>query len=381
MRKRDLFAVLFLAALILADIGCAGLKRVKRLFIEEEKSGLLLTFAGDIMAHEVNFKMKDYNAIYEDLKDFLKSDDLTFANMETPVCNTLPMSTYPSFNVHSSYLEAAFKGGFDVLSFANNHTNDQGITGIEGTLNAASNLKNKAEAEEKKFFYSGLYRKDETEMRPEIIKVKNKTVLFLAVSEISNSYDSSIKHFYYSPPSGKGRAALLEKIKAFKKNTPCDLFILSIHVNEKEYIRSAEKAKKEWFKKLAESGADIVWAHHPHVMQDWEETELDCGKKAFFMYSMGNFVSGQRMKINTGNPSHFREYTGDSVLLRVEIPETGNLTFCVKPLPVTCYKSPKGFVMKPLTEEWIQTLSGSEKKYFKKRLELMQDYLPITHRK
>ena len=89
-----------------------------------------LTFAGDIMAHTENWSMSDYSRIYQDVSSLLRNDDLTFANFETPVSNSLPLSTYPRFNVHSSYLDAAVEAGFDVFSLANNHSNDQGLAGV-----------------------------------------------------------------------------------------------------------------------------------------------------------------------------------------------------------------------------------------------------------
>jgi poly-gamma-glutamate synthesis protein (capsule biosynthesis protein) len=91
---------------------------------EPPRPPLVLTFAGDIMAHTVNFMMDDYRRIYEDLRPVLTADDLSFGNLETPVADSLPMSTFPSFNVHSAYLRAAVDGGFDVFSLANNHAND-----------------------------------------------------------------------------------------------------------------------------------------------------------------------------------------------------------------------------------------------------------------
>ena len=95
---------------------------------------LVLTFAGDLMAHTVNFNMNEYDLIYKDVEKILYSDDLSFVNIETPVCDALPLSTYPCFNVHTPYLRAAVQAGFDMLGFANNHTNDHGTTGIDGTL-------------------------------------------------------------------------------------------------------------------------------------------------------------------------------------------------------------------------------------------------------
>ncbi|WP_187615191.1 CapA family protein [Treponema phagedenis] len=100
-------------------------------------------------------------------------------------------------------------------------------------------------------------------------------ILFLSVTEILNSYDASMKRLNYSPPTKKGRAQLLENIKKMRKENPCDLFVLSLHLYEEEYKRTVLESKKKWFRQLAENGIDIVWAHHPHVMQEWTIAEIE----------------------------------------------------------------------------------------------------------
>lgn len=379
IKKRIVFPILLQLVFVSILINCASLKNKKE--NEEKRKFLSLTFCGDIMAHDVNFMMKDYNAIYDDIHDFLNSDDLTFGNIEMPVCDELPMSTYPRFNVHSPYIEAAVKGGFDIFSMANNHTNDQGSKGINGTLKSIDSLKKNLALKGKKIYYSGLYKNKDEEMKPEIILHKGWNIVFLSVSEISNSHDESIKRFYYSSPSRSGRKKLLEKIRKIREENPCSIFVLSLHLHEEEYLRTVSAEKKAWFKELANNGADIIWAHHPHVMQEWEEVKLSNGKKAFFMYSMGNFISGQRNKINLNNPAHYREYTGDAALLRLEIERNNEniINFRFTPFFITCYKSEKGLIIKEFTKSWIETLSKNEQLYFKKRIKLMKEYLPIKN--
>ena len=203
-----------------------------------------------------------------------------------------------------------------------------------------------------------------------------------------------------------------------RTENPCDLFVISLHVDEKEYGRTVLKAKRNWFKALAAAGADIVWANHPHVLQGWEivdieyedehinslffpqteeaenrppETEkkqpkqpapkpLKFRKKAFFMYSMGNFISGQRRRPNYKNPQHYWEYTGDSALMQLKFPKGAGFDFAkaeVTPVLITAYNGTDGIVVKRLTPEWASALPEPEKSYYLKRLELMKATLPI----
>ena len=129
--KKNLKSYLFLfitaAVFVLNSCNSTEISESKLSEKKDDISELVLSFSGDIMAHDVNFKMKDYNRIYDDVRDILLNDDLSFGNVETPVCEERPLSTFPCFNIHKDYLKAAIDGGFDVFSFANNHTNDQGI--------------------------------------------------------------------------------------------------------------------------------------------------------------------------------------------------------------------------------------------------------------
>ncbi len=329
---------------------------------------LVLTFAGDIMAHTPNFKMRDYSRIYDDIRTYLKGDDFTFGNLEMPVADTLPMSTYPRFNVHSSYLQAAIDGGFDVFSLANNHSNDQYYAGIDGTLSAFSSRPLS--------HYSGLRRSENEELQPRLILHNGWRILFLSVTEILNSHDKTMDRVYYSSPGDKGRALLLSSLKQMTLDIPHDVFILSLHVNQPEYERTVRQSTRDWFAELADAGVDVVWAHHPHVMHEWEQTGLH-----FFMYSMGNFISGQRYTPNTNDPGADREYTGDAVLLRLSLSryagERGFDKIEHVPVLITNQTLNNGdVVVRRLTNEFIQSLPQTWKTYYAKRKELMESYLP-----
>ncbi|UTC76212.1 CapA family protein [Treponema sp. OMZ 792] len=338
---------------------------------------ITLSFSGDIMAHDVNFKMKDYNRIYDDIRDILLNDDLTFGNIETPICEEKPLSSFPFFNVHRDYLRAAIDGGFDVFAFANNHTNDQGIKGIDGTIKSFAALKE--EYKYKELFSSGLKNKEDEDFKPVLIEKKDWKILFLSVTELVNFHGKSKQRLYYSDPSKAGREKLLLYIKKMREENPCDIFILSLHLSEAEYGLKVLESKKTWFKSLADAGVDIVWAHHPHVVQDWELAETESNKKAFFMYSMGNFISGQRWKVNYADPAYYREYTGDSAIMQLKLKKIDGILQSemeAKPVLITNYNEKGAPVIKRFTKEWIETLSEKERVYYLKRLELMKAYLP-----
>ena len=383
MKKNLKFYYFLFAAVILILSSCTSTSKASK------TSELTLSFSGDIMAHDVNFKMKDYNRIYDDVRDILLNDDLSFGNVETPVCEERPLSTFPSFNVHKDYLRAAIDGGFDVFAFANNHTNDQGIQGIDGTIKSFNALKK--EYKNKELFSSGLKNREDEDFKPVLIEKKGWKILFLSVTEHINSHDKSKHRLYYSEPTKARRKKLLLSIKKMREENPCDIFILSLHLSEEEYGLKVLDTKKAWFRALAAAGADVVWAHHPHVLQDWELSEVELlneetpdsssklKKNAFFMYSMGNFISGQRWKVNYADPAYYREYTGDSIIMQLRLKKTKGILqpeIEAKPILITNYNEKDAPVIKRFTQEWVETLPEKERAYYLKRLELMRAYLP-----
>ena len=369
----------------------------------DKGKNIILSFSGDIMAHDVNFNMKNYNKIYDDVKEFLLSDGLSFGNIEMPVCDELPLSTYPRFNVHSDYLKAAIDAGFDIFSLANNHTNDQYEQGIHGTIASFQKLQKDFATKNRLLYASGVRQKSSDDMQPVFIEKNGFRILFLAVTEILNSYDMSKRLVYYS--SIKDSKSLAKKIQKMREQMPCDLFVLSLHVDEKEYKRDVLPEKRERFKLFAKAGADIIWANHPHVVQGWEEFRIEedllipsfknhssqdihsslqqkvkgplkIRRRAFFMYSLGNFISGQRRNPNLHNPEYYREYTGDTVLMQLKIKkrnELGALKMEVHPILLTVHNGNDGIVIKQFKTEWMNSLPAIEQNYYKKRFELMKE--------
>ena len=53
--------------------------------------------------------------------------------------------------------------------------------------------------------------------------------------------------------------------------------------------------QKKLYHKMIDWGADIIFGGHPHVVEPAETVEKD-GDKKLIIYSMGNFISNQRIE-------------------------------------------------------------------------------------
>ncbi len=344
---------------------------------------LELSFIGDIMAHDVNFKMKDYSVMYENVAANLQSDDITFGNLEVPVVDNLPYSTYPNFNVHKEYVEAAINAGVDVFSLANNHSNDQGSDGALATINAMEKLRQKYRKDSGRSITFGGMRKTTFDgLEVQMIYKNNLRIAFVCVTEILNIYNASrhkVQFYYYNK---EYRQEFIEKVSQIKMKTKCDLLVLSIHVAEPEYVREIPDLRKEYFRRLADCGADIIWAHHPHVVQPWEKYITKNEREAVIMYSMGNFVSGQRYRMNYKKPESPREYTGDSYILKVSVQRRWRderYGYELTPIQITTKVdySTGDIRLFEFTEDFVNEQEPKLQDYYKKRFNLMKEQLGI----
>lgn len=272
-----------------------------------------LTFAGDLMAHDINFKTKPLTDIYKGVNDILLSDDLSFINLEFPIDEERIQSSYPSFNVHPDYLEAAITSGFDVFSLANNHTNDFGLGSVIKTINNMNLLK-----ERFSIIYSGVYGDGESRFSVETIQVREMTLGYIAITQFNNNYwnkEGAARIYTVDYKNSEESEKFLEFIKEISGNYDC--LILSYH-GGREYLYNTEPDRAEFFDKTIEAGVDIVWAHHPHVLQPWKHFSTDRGDK-LILYSMGNFISGQLAIVDPNEHNENFAATGFSSLFTTEL--------------------------------------------------------------
>ena len=373
--------IAFIYTILIFFIGCSTTSKSseqKSDVVELNKNELSLIFAGDIMAHRPNFSMKDYSKIWKDVKDIIKNSDYAFANIESPVDNSLPFSTFPNFNMQEQYPQEAINAGFNVFSLVNNHSNDQSFSGMMNTIHWAENTQKANYNSSRKVYFNGLNKNKDTPISYTIINHDDWKILFCAVTEILNRNDYK-SYMNYVPYTEKGRNNFIAYVNQIKNETKCDLFILSVHTQEPEYITEVTKKRKEYFYKLLDNGIDIIWANHPHVIQ---ERELFGNKdtkeiKKVIMYANGNTISGQRWEPQFDDPYNQRDYTGDGLLFNIKLEKdnSGIKITETKPYYITTYiNTAWEFVIKKLDQDFIDYLHVVDRKnwatYIQKRKEI-----------
>ena len=343
------------------------------------KDSILLTFAGDIMAHTPNFSRGHYDKIYEDIESLLKESEFAFANLETPVDDDRPYSNYPNFNVQHPYADAAINAGFNVFSLANNHTNDQGLQGIRATKKYFDGVMESTAESERPVYASGLKASPEDPFSICYIEEKGWRILFLAMTEILNTPNYS-SYINYIRTSKAARAEFIKQIGDWREQYPCELFVLSLHCAEPEYILTIDKTQTQFYHDLLDAGVDILWANHPHVAKDWEVlVDEDSVPRKLIFYAMGNSISGQRTNPSFNAPGTARDYTGDGYMaqLRYIRDEQGIHIAHINPVLITTYINPdRLYLIRRLDENFITELREAGRStwatYLEARKKLME---------
>ncbi|MDK2822930.1 MAG: hypothetical protein PWQ67_1933 [Clostridia bacterium] len=248
-----------------------------------------LKAVGDIMVHDVQYRSAynwqdntyDFMPMFEPVQEELKADILV-GNLETTLSGSeLGYSSYPRFNSPDNIAETLKKLGFDLLFTANNHCLDRGELGLKRTLEILD--KNNIQ-------HTGTFVNNTERDKPTIITTNGISFGFLNYTYGTNGLN---------PPKGKEYLVNyleLEKIKVDISNLRplVDMIVIGLHFGN-EYWREPTQEQKNLVHELARAGADIILGTHPHVLQPFEFIVTEHGK-TFVVYSLGNFVSGQKQR-------------------------------------------------------------------------------------
>lgn len=316
-----------------------------KLDIEIHSNEFTIGMIGDILLHHPLYTYTDYNTSFAAVSEKMMSIDFLLANQESlPGGVELGLSGYPLFNSPKHIIRDLKKNGVDMLSIANNHTMDQ--TG-SGLLKAIAHMK------EYDMPYVGAYESMEDSETNRIVKVNGIEVGILAYTYGLNGMPTPVgKDFMVSRID---QQRMIDDVTEMKKHV--DVTVMSVHWGN-EYQLEPTDAQEELAAVLADAGVDIIFGHHPHVLQRYTEI----GKTKVF-YSLGNFYSAQQF--DSTNIGGIAEVTvAKSVIAGRSFIDVG--TPSIYPTAVIRDKDRK-YVVVPLQEAghavefdtgWVESLVG-----------------------
>ncbi len=230
---------------------------------------LTITFGGDVILGrdgQTIFSEDPWGAMTPDGSLTGGDQNWFLVNLESPLGSTTSDTNAngEGYNLCSPSDEAEILkiGGVDIVSVANNHQGDckesvdlsQAIDGLRVV----------------------------SEEQPVILESPAGTVAIVAVDAILKPLDMD---------------SLLASVAELKAKS--DVVIVSLHWGM-EYAGETTPLQRQQAKQLANAKVDVLWGHHPHVLQPAEWVEAENGShRMLALYSLGNLLTDQTMTYET----------------------------------------------------------------------------------
>ena len=310
-------AILYLLCASVLSLWCVAKfiapKPIRFLTTEPPKKVELL-FVGDVMAHSPQLAAAkrgndyDFKGSFRYVKPIFEAADCVIANLETTLTTTPPYTGYPCFKAPASLAVALADAGVDIAVTANNHSLDGGKNGVESTLEILRQ--------------NGIVAVGTTEDNVLRFSVKGVTFALMAYTYGTNGI----------PVTDGVSVHKIDTLQMQKDLASCadaDCRIAFLHWGA-EYARRPNRQQRELVDFLHRAGCQVVIGSHPHTVQ-----RAECRQNEVTVYSLGNFISNQRMR-----------YSDGGVMAKVVVEkDSGGCQFWLDILPVWVRKS--GYVVIP----------------------------------
>jgi gamma-polyglutamate biosynthesis protein CapA len=220
---------------------------------------------------------KDFSWSFQGISSWLSVNDLTLANLESPIIKDCPFGPTGTFTFcgDSRFLPYLKSNKF-IFNLNNNHILNYSFDGLNQTKSFLT-------SETIPAFYDNFL----------IQNINGIKFGFLGYDFITNSK--------------LDRELILQKIKISKPQV--DWLIISVHWGN-EYLPKPELWRIELARQMIDAGADIIHGHHPHV---WQGEEVY--KDKYIFYSLGNFIFDQSWSPETSHSQIARlTFTKDKII-------------------------------------------------------------------
>lgn len=218
----------------------------------------------------------DFTDMIERYKPIIEPYDLAFYNQESILGgSSIGVSNYPRFNSPQEFGDAMVDAGFNLVSLANNHSNDRGTQAL---------LNSNAYWKTKDAITAGTYS---TRDESEAVHVYTRNGIsfgFLAYTYGLNGLNLSSENAYMVDLIDLDKM----KVDVEALRPLVDVLIVSVHFGS-EYQNYPNSIQINIVNKLAAWDVDIVIGNHAHAIQP-----IQWIGKTLVYYALGNFLSGQQ---------------------------------------------------------------------------------------
>lgn len=213
------------------------------------------------------------------IAEVFKNAQLAFVNLESPFAPGPALGYSLVFRAYPAHVTTLTKAGIDFVSFANNHSRNQGSTGIQTTL---------ALLKKNSIAVTGAGSTSSEAYTPRYLKAGDLSVAVLAYTYNEKAPTSSV-----SKPTiaGMDIGRMLTAVKTAKAKGA--FVIVSMHAGT-EYTLTRTTQQTRFARAAIDAGASLVVGHHPHWIQPVEKY-----KGKLILYSLGNLVFDQPWSLET----------------------------------------------------------------------------------
>jgi poly-gamma-glutamate capsule biosynthesis protein CapA/YwtB (metallophosphatase superfamily) len=213
-------------------------------------------------------------------RELTNAADVAFANLECPLTLRGGPQGGIALRADPEAVEGLSDAGFDVLSLANNHSDDYGAIGLLDTI---------AALEEKGIAHVGVEVGTGAPRSATVIDAGGARIAFLAYNHVEPRYRGE--------QGGVHGPVWLEPEVVYdevgRARDQADIVVVSFHWGT-EYIPVPDAFQQEVARRTVEAGAHLVLGHHPHVVGGVAFLE-----QGFVAYSLGNFIFDQPFSVET----------------------------------------------------------------------------------
>ena len=258
-----------LALLLLFVLPSAFAETITLSFIGDCSIGEAIQYRGYENSYTAVLDEHGYDWPFSLVYPILSTDDWTFANLEVVFTTRTkhqdkryPLSALPE------YAQTLLHSGIDVLNTANNHAYDFLMAGYEESMQTLDDL---GVPHFGSFNLGTLQAQD---------LLWTQTVNGIKIGGVGFSY-----------PQETDANKVANRVQELR-DQGCDLVIVSMHWG-RENTTTPEAYQVYLAKEAIKAGADVVWGHHPHILQP---VQFYNGKPIF--YSTGNFTFGTMSSVD-----------------------------------------------------------------------------------
>lgn len=212
--------------------------------------------------------------------------DFFFANLESPLGEINSTPTDMNLCSDPEQVRVLIDGGVDLVSLANNHRDDCSLNGAATTqsLLTAQNIASAVMGSS-----------------PTYLDIPKGKMAVIAAEDVTGALDL---------PS------LLAEIRNAREEA--QVVVVSMHWGN-EYQHGADERQKSLAQQIADAGADVIWGHHPHVLQKMEWLESADGRQVLVIYSLGNLLADQWMLEDAQQSALVRLSFSDTKIIEIEV--------------------------------------------------------------